>query len=64
MTGAANTNEWAHDSPMASAANTNKWAHYIFVNAHKWAYCYARTMRMCSHKVSTQRILNAALSIL
>ena len=26
--------------------------------------CYARTMRMCSHKVSAQRILNAALSIL
>ena len=26
--------------------------------------CYARTMRMCSHKVSVQRILNVALSIL
>ena len=29
-----------------------------------YTQCYARTMRMCSHKVSAQRILNAALSIL
>ena len=36
----------------------------LVITAGHATTCYARTMRMCSHKVSAQRILNVALSIL